>query len=209
MKIDPGRFDAIIFDLGGVLLNIDFSLTQQALEKLGMNNVALYYGKYIQAGFFDRLDKGEIHEHELFHELRKLLDNNVTDDQLRQAWNAMILDFPFQRIQLLKKFKQTHRTFLLSNTNTVHYPVYQGILAGFGEDSIESLFHHVYLSFMEGMRKPDSDFFMKLITEQSLEPATTLFIDDTEMHVEAARNVGLQAIHLADGLDVVDLFGKW
>jgi putative hydrolase of the HAD superfamily len=208
-KFSLKNFDAIIFDLGGVLLNIDFGLTQKALENLGMKNVPAYFGKYAQAGFFDQLDRGEIGEKQLFSEIRKFLPVHVSDDRIKEAWNAIILDFPPERIQLLKILKNTHRLFLLSNTNSIHYPVYNAMIQQMGEQSLDSLFEKAYYSFREGLRKPETEFFQKVIEENQLNPEKTLFVDDTEMHVEAAQNLGLQAVHLTNSKDVVDLFGEW
>jgi glucose-1-phosphatase len=198
--------EAIIFDLGGVILNIDFSMTQKALERLGLKDAGKHFGKYTQEGFFDQLDRGEITENTLFDEIRKLLPEPAPDYLLRDAWNAMILDFPSQRILLLEKVKARYRTFLLSNTNAVHFPFYNRLIQDMGVDSLESLFHHTYLSFREGMRKPEPEFFLKLLKEQGLQPETTVFIDDTEMHVEAAVSLGIKTIHLKEGMDVCDLF---
>jgi glucose-1-phosphatase len=207
-KFSVDKFEAIIFDLGGVLLNIDFGLTQKALENLGMKNVHAYFGKYAQAGFFDQLDRGEIGQAQLYDEIRKFLPAEVEDDQIREAWNAMILDFPPARIQLLKDLRKTHRTFLLSNTNSIHYPVYNTMIQQMGEESIDSLFYRVYYSFREGMRKPQPEFFQKVIRENQLNPGKTLFVDDTEMHVEAAMKLGLHAVHLAEGQDMTEIVWK-
>jgi len=200
------EIDAIIFDLGGVILNIDFSNTQKALEQLGLKDAGKHFGKYTQEGFFDQLDRGEINENTLFEEIRKLLPEPAPNHLLRDAWNAMILDFSPQRISLLKQVKTQYRTFLLSNTNAVHYPFYNRLIQDLGEDSLESLFHGTFLSFREGMRKPEPEFFLKLINEYELNPENTVFIDDTEMHIEAAAKLGIRGIHLNDGADVCDLF---
>lgn len=197
--------DAIIFDLGGVLLNIDFGLTQKALENLGMKNVHAYFGKYAQAGFFDQLDRGEIGDTQLFSEIRKFLPEYVSDDRIKEAWNAIILDFPPERIQLLKILKNTHRLFLLSNTNSIHYPVYNALIQQMGEESLDSLFDKAYYSFREGMRKPQPEFFQKILKDHHLMPQKTLFIDDTEMHVEAAAKLGIKSIHLSNDIHLTDL----
>ncbi len=200
------KFDVIIFDLGGVLLNIDFSKTQEAFEKLGMQNAQQHFGQYAQAGFFDDLDKGLIDEKQLYDEIRKLLPGQVTDEQLRNAWNSMILDFPPHRIKLLKKLRNTHRLFLLSNTNSIHYPFYNKLIQSMGEESLDSLFDYAYYSFNLGMRKPEAEIFQHVLDEQQLTPSKTIFIDDTLMHVQQAKKMGISVIHLIDGMDVSEIF---
>lgn len=200
------KLEAIIFDLGGVLLNIDFALTQQALTNLGMKNAALYFGKYAQEGFFDALDKGKIDEIGLYDELRNFIPNEVTNDTLRDAWNSMILDFPQQRIDLLKQLRKKYRLFLLSNTNRIHYNHYTKKIKELGEISYESLFDKAYFSFSNGMRKPEPDFFLQVLNENRLCAQHTLFIDDTEANIEQAISLGFQTIHLNQEMDVCDIF---
>lgn len=202
------NINAIIFDLGGVILNIDFNITIQALAKLGMNQPNKVFGQYAQASFFDKFDKGEIDEKELFIEMRKFFNYDITDKDLKKAWNDMILNLPKYRIELLKKVRKNYKIFLLSNTNTLHHDFYTEQIKGLGEKSYESLFDGAYYSFMCGMRKPEHRIFMKVIQENNLNPANTLFIDDTSIHTNSASELGINTIHLKPNEDIINLFNE-
>jgi glucose-1-phosphatase len=206
MKISTENIEAIIFDLGGVLLNIDFTLTQNALEQLGMDKPENVFGKYAQKGFFDALDKGLIGEQQLFKHIKKYFKKNISDIKIREAWNAMILDFPKHRIDLLLQLKKKYKVFLLSNTNIIHYDLYAKQLQESYGLTFDDLFHKAYLSFECGMRKPNAVFFNKVIEEQGLYPPKSIFFDDTEMHIATAIGLNIHAVHVTENTDVCDFF---
>ncbi len=182
---------AFIFDLGGVLLNIDFLRTQKAFSELGMEQVDLLFSQYQQAGFFDQLDRGMIDEHELWKNLRQHMACSVSDEQLKDAWNQMILDFPVRRIRMLLQLKKKFKVFLLSNTNIIHYRLYNQQVSSLGFGAMDSLFHRAYYSFREGLRKPEKEFFLKVLNENNLHPGQTIFFDDTYVHTDAASELGI------------------
>ena len=115
----------IIFDLGGVILNVDFAITQQEFVKLGVKNINETFGQYHQIGFFDLFDRGEIDQNEFLAEASMLFPPSVTQQQIINAWNAMLFDLPAERFNLLKKLGKKYRLFLMSNTNIIHYLEYQ------------------------------------------------------------------------------------
>jgi putative hydrolase of the HAD superfamily len=198
----------IIFDLGGVLYNSDQRLSIDALKTL----VLIYLDQFLlEAGreqVFERFDRGELSPGDFRQALRKLSGLNVPDEQIDAAWNAMLLDFPEYRIDLLEGLRRHYRLFLLSNTNAIHYPHYQRYMQQtFGLDGLDHLFEKTYLSHQIGMRKPDAEVYEHIIKENELLPEETLFVDDTLQHVEGARGVGLKAVWLdLSKLKVTDLF---
>lgn len=198
----------IIFDLGGVLLNIDYNLTINSFKKLGMNNFDGLFTQAAQIKLFDRLDTGHLTPGEFRAQLRKLSGIELTDQQIDDAWNAMLLDMPPQRITMLENVRKHYRIFLLSNTNAIHYPVYNASLQQkFGFADLSALFEAQYLSYQVGMRKPDVRIFELVLRENKLNPDETLFIDDTLQHFEGAQKAGLHAFHLdVNSMDVLDLF---
>lgn len=185
----------IIFDLGGVILNIDFNKTIEAFRKLGISEIEEIYTGYRQSNFFDSYDKGKISDREFIETLKKHLRCPVGDVQVLKAWNAMILDFPADRIELLKRLKKKYRLFLLSNTNSLHFPFYnKQLLDVYGIKDLSMLFEVTYYSFRFGMRKPDLEFFNLLMTENKLNPYETLFVDDVLLNLEAAEKLGIKTM---------------
>jgi FMN phosphatase YigB (HAD superfamily) len=182
----------IIFDLGVVLLNIDFKLTINEFEKLGISNVNEIFTGYEQREFFDAFEKGLISPSEFRNEIRKHSQKLLTDDMIDHAWNAMILDFPAERINMLITIRNKYRIFLLSNTNAIHFPVYNELLTKeFHIANLSDLFEKAYYSYRLGLRKPDKEIFELVVRENKLIPAETLFIDDSPQHIATAATLGI------------------
>ncbi len=187
----------IIFDLGGVLLNIDYNRTISSFKELGMTDFDNFFTQAAQSQIFDRLDKGSISPENFRKELREITGLNPTNHQIDEAWNAMLLDMPPERVTLLQHVRQNYRTFLLSNTNAIHYPVYmEYMLQTFGVTDLEHMFKKQYLSYQMGMRKPEKQIYDTVVSENDLDPQKTLFIDDSSQHVTGAREAGLKALWL-------------
>jgi HAD superfamily hydrolase (TIGR01509 family) len=201
------KIEAVIFDLGGVLINLDYERTSEAFKQLGMTHFDETYSQLQQTDLFDRFEIGEISS---FHFINRVLDQlpaGISGNKVVHAWNAMILDFPVERLEWLLKLKQEKRIFLLSNTNTLHMEkVRRSLESAVGHQRLEDYFETVYLSCEVGMRKPHPEIFQHVCRIEALDPATTLFIDDTLQHVEGARKAGLNALHLEKGRVVQTVF---
>lgn len=201
------QINNIIFDYGGVILNIDPQKTLKKLVKLGVKGFDKLAGKIIENKLYFELEKGEISPAEFRVGLRKLLNFEFTDLQLDEAWNALILDMPPGRIKLLEQIRHQYRIFMLSNTNEIHYNRYRGDLEKqFGYALFSELFEKVYLSHKIGYRKPDYRIYDYVIQDSGVEAGETLFIDDNKENIKAARRVGLLGYHLCEGTDITDLF---
>lgn len=187
----------IIFDLGGVIINLDVPRTINEFEKLGISDFGKSYNQLAQTPLFDQFDKGLISEDDFFNGLKKQFHLKQPIAELERAWNAMLLDFPGHRLEQLTVYKQHYNTFLLSNTNNTHIREFEKTLSD--THSIENLnpfFNKVYYSCRINLRKPDKEIFEFVLQDNGLEPEETLFIDDTLIHVQAARSVGIDAVHL-------------
>ncbi|MCK5171343.1 MAG: HAD family phosphatase, partial [Bacteroidales bacterium] len=114
----------IIFDLGNVIINIDGDLTAKAMKNLGFKDFEKSYNLFKQTDLFDRLEKGLINSDFLRSELRKHIENEVSDQGFDKAWGAMLLNFPKDRIELIKELGKKYNVYLLSNTNEIHYKQY-------------------------------------------------------------------------------------
>ena len=186
----------IIFDLGNVIINVDSVLTAQAMKELGFKDFEKSYTLFKQTDLFDRLEKGEITPDYLRNELRKHLEGHVSDEEFDKAWGAMLLDFPKERIDLIRKLGEKYNIYLLSNTNEIHYHQY---IKDFNDEygfDFNSLFVKPYYSHQVGYRKPDSKIYEHVIADSSLIPEESIFIDDLKVNIDAAKKTGLQTIWL-------------
>jgi len=202
------KIEAIIFDFGGVIINIDPALTEKAFLKLSDSPARLQQSYKAFMHMHNTFEVGSIDATAFRNQTRALFGLSKLDDALFDAaWNALLLDIPAHRVALLKSLNPRYRLFLLSNTNEIHYQKY---CSDFGKNfpglSLESLFEDAFFSFKMGLRKPDPEIFRTVIRECVLNPDRTLFIDDTLQHVEAAISCGLRAHHLKPGQEIRELF---
>lgn len=196
----------IIFDLGGVIINLDTPATIAAFNRLSAVAFESIYTQAQQTRLFDQFDKGQVTEADFFTGLRTLLKTNVPTDTLKAAWNAMLLDFPEHRIYMLGTLKSKYRLFLLSNTNETHVAAFEKILhQSHSYNNLEPLFEKVYYSCRVGMRKPDAEIFQYVLLQNQLNPAETIFVDDTQQHVNGAKACGIEAVLLPKEKDVTAL----
>ncbi len=193
----------IIFDLGGVILNIDYKLTEKAFIEAGITNFPELYSQLRQTDLFDKFEVGGMSAAEFVSELQKAAATPVTETQVLQAWNAMILDYPLRRLQVLQQLRLHYDLFLLSNTNEIHEATFNDVLMR--DRSIPNIgvfFDRVYLSHRVGLRKPDPRIFKRVLDDSGLKPEDTLFIDDSPQHVAAAKELGIQTIFIEKGMTI-------
>ena len=191
----------LIFDLGNVILNIDTKLSEIAFAQYGMNDFEKLYTLASQNELFDRLEVGSITENEFYDEFRRVTDCKLDNKTLEQCWDALIMDFPSARIEMLKRLKNEgkYRTFILSNTNIIHYRFYTALLKRTrGVDGLESLVEHAYFSHEIGLKKPNRDIFDYVVEHSHIKPEESIFIDDNEANIKAANALGFNTIFLKD-----------
>ena len=200
---------AIIFDLGGVILNLDYNLTINAFKKLGGERFDELYTQAHQDKIFDQLETGKINSSDFIDYMKQFLPGDVSSQNIVDAWNAMLLDLPPYRIKFLQELKNSHQIFLFSNTNEIHFHRFSDhIDKRFGDRQLlDKIFVQTYYSHKVGERKPDAAAFKKVITDHQLNPSKTLFIDDSEQHIIGASKVGLQTKHLIHE-DIIDIFDR-
>ena len=195
----------IILDFGGVLLNIDYTRTEKAFRDLGIDDFGERYSQLKQTELFDQLETGRITEEKFLSALKEISGKMLSDQQIIEAWNAMLLDLPLRRLQILQQLQLHFDLFLLSNTNAIHEAAFNKILkaqAGFA--SMAVFFDKVYFSHRVGLRKPDKAIFELILNEHQLQPERTLFVDDSPQHIEAAQKLGIQTIFLKKGMTIED-----
>jgi FMN phosphatase YigB (HAD superfamily) len=193
------NYKNMIFDLGGVLLNLDFNQTLKTFKKrIPHLNEDFFLGKEKQLDFYSDYETGKVTTSAFIDSFRNFYQISISDSEFEDCWNAMIFDFPLERILLLKKLRHLDkRIYLLSNINELHETAVQKSFAqlGLGVD-FSSLFDRVYYSHRVGLRKPDTDIFNLVINDNDLNVSETVFIDDSLQHVLSARKCGLDAIYL-------------
>jgi putative hydrolase of the HAD superfamily len=193
MSLSLTKYKNIIFDFGGVIINIDYNLTAQAFREMGLSNFEEHFSKAKQKQLFDLYEKGLITSLEFRTELRGAFNVKPAAALIDNAWNAMLLDLPKERLDFLQKLKSTHRTFLLSNTNEIHInAIYDQLNKSMGITDLSGYFEKIYFSYQIKMRKPDAEIFRFVLKENGLKAEETLFIDDSPQHVEAAKRLGIQ-----------------
>ena len=197
----------IIFDLGGVILDIDENVVYKELDKMGINISELAHSKE----FMDVLSKFDtgIYSAPTFRKKTKALLGleKMTDQKFDSIWNAMLLDIPRERIEAIEKVKKHYKIFLMSNTNVIHYDLYvRDLQLRFGYNEFDELFNKSYFSFAEHLEKPDPRFFELILDHEGLLPEETLFIDDTEKNINTAKSLGIRTYHIRRDELVRNLF---
>jgi HAD superfamily hydrolase (TIGR01509 family) len=196
---------AIIFDLGGVLLDIDFKLSEKAFAELGVTNFSDFFNQFHSNDLFRRLETGM--EDDLFYDdLRTATGLSLSDEQIRDAWNALLLDFRPESVAVLPQLREKYELYLLSNTNEIHLQEFQRRYEVWRPGQVfDDLFDVAYYSHRIGHRKPNASAFEYVLQKHGLNAAETLFIDDSINNIEAAQQLGLQTIHLKAGMKVEEL----
>jgi len=197
----------IIFDLGGVILNLSIDTTLQHLARIAGIPIEKIVESYSSRSEFMQYEKGLMDDAEFRSALRKIYSIDEPDSMIDTCWNAMLLDIPPRRIELLKQLKETHRTFLLSNTNAIHVKCFnQSLHEEHGLESLDDLFEKVYYSHTLRMRKPDAEIYEHVLRENNLKPSETLFLDDNQKNIEGAKSVGIQTYWVRNPEDLYSLF---
>jgi putative hydrolase of the HAD superfamily len=195
--------DTIIFDFGDVFINLDKEATPAALNKLGLEK----WSPKIDSLNFN-FEKGIISRTEFLVGLNQLVPN-ATQEEILEAWNGVLLDFPMYRLEFLEKISKKHQLFLLSNTDSIHINHFKVTNGDTFYNRFYNCFEKVYFSFDLGSRKPDEEIYNFVIKENNLNPKKTLFVDDNLDNIKGAKKTGLQVWHLQKGKeDVIELFEK-
>ena len=200
------NISAIIFDLGGVLIDVDYNKTIRAFEKLGIENARELYSQQSQSTLFNEIECGEISPIEFLTELSKRTQKDLSLLEIKDAWNAIIGPYNKRIIPLLRSLKKEYKLFVLSNTNAIHIDKANEEWNKISSLSMKSFFVKVYLSHEIGDRKPNGSVFKNLCAEQNLKPSETLFIDDSIQHIESAQQMGLKTHHLKSMESLYELF---
>lgn len=196
----------VMFDFGGVLVDLDQSKCVEAFVKLGVNNIMDYISKYVQNGLFLDLEKGNVTNEEFHDRLRRECGINATDEEINAAWCDFLIEIPTYKLQFIRELRKRKRVIMLSNTNAIHFDNWA--LDEFKKDGhdIDYYFDHCYLSYKMHCAKPEEEIFDRVIENEENEPGEILFIDDGEKNVEMARRKGFNAILVKEKEDWRHIF---
>jgi glucose-1-phosphatase len=199
----------IIFDLGGVLLNLDYQLTTDAFVRLGIPHFNKLYSQFKANDVFNQLETGKISNQQFYKTIKAASDVDISDAQIDSAWNAMLLNFREESLQYLTAIKNNYNLFLLSNTNAIHLKKVNEILQQQTHRiNLNDFFKHSYYSHLIGMRKPDVEIYNHVLAHQNLIAAETLFIDDLEQNILAARHIGINSHWLQPSQTIIQVIEK-
>ena len=186
------NISTIIFDLGGVLCDLDIDRCIMNFKQLGLENFEHYLNNFGQSGVFMQLEKGLITADAFRNEVRKLTSKLLTDEQINDAWNSFLIGIPAEKLDILLKLRKKFRVIMLSNTNIIHFPDTVTRYFNYKEKKLTDFFDRCYLSYEMKMAKPDAEIFLKLLEDEQVQANQCLFLDDGAKNINQAQMLGLQ-----------------
>ncbi len=196
----------IVFDLGNVIIDIDVPRAAQSFAELSGKRPEDVLESFGTSGLFGQFETGKLDAAGFRAYVRELLKNpDWEDDVVDTAWNSLLLDIPPERIEMIQKLGENYRLFLLSNTSSIHIEEVNQILEkATGVARLDDLFEKLFLSYEMGVMKPDPGIYEQVLQEAGLEASETLFLDDNENNIVAARALGIQTFHVEPPLTMLD-----
>ena len=196
----------IVFDLGGVLVDLDFKNAINGLQQAGFANVKEQLQAFDQDGIFQKFELGEINADEFRTAIRENSTVTLTDEEVDTLWNSMLLEVPRKKLELILELRGKYMVYLLSNTNSIHWDYVCNNAFNYRGFRVNDYFEETFLSFEMHLAKPDKAIFEKVLHEANLLPEETLFIDDSEANCKAAEELGIHAHHYHIGEDLSKIF---
>lgn len=197
----------LIFDLGGVILDLSVDHTLQSFASLSNMSKGRVQEIYVSAPGFLEYEKGMIDDAAFRDFVRKTFSISADDDAIDDCWNAMLRGIPAIKLDLLMKLQNEFQVFLLSNTNAIHlHHINELILPRGRQKSLDDYFHKAYYSHRMRKRKPDAEIFEQVLEENHLVPEQTLFLDDYAVNIEGAKSLGIKTVHVTSPNLILDYF---
>lgn len=201
------NIDFLIFDLGNVIIDIDYSFSINELKKILPEAKHSLTDRFFPSTFHKDYEKGLINSAQFRDEVRNLYQEDWSDSQIDHVWNSLLKDIPLERIDLLKKLRMDFGTAVLSNTNEIHIEKFDELLVDqTGEKSIYDLCDRIFLSHLMGLAKPDEKIYEAVLNEIQIKPERVLFFDDLYTNLEGAKRVGLQTYHITHERALIQFF---
>lgn len=195
----------LLFDQGGVIVDIERDRCLDELRLLGMENPERLIGLYKQEGPFFALENGDITVNEFHDALRPLMPPGITDEQMDHAFSSFIVGIPLHRLQALRELRKRYRTYILSNTNPL---MFEGVIArAFAQEGLDvnAYFDGVTVSYIARSNKPDRKIFDYAVSTMGINPEETLFFDDGQENLDAAAKLGFKTALVEPGQEFIDI----
>ncbi|MEO7992204.1 MAG: HAD family phosphatase [Chryseolinea sp.] len=188
----------LIFDLGGVILDLSVDHTLQAFSTVSGLEKSVVKERFFSSGGFEEYEKGQLTDAEFRDFVREVYSVKVSDPIIDQCWNAMLRGIPSVKLDLLDQLRSSYQVYLLSNTNNIHLQYIQTkIMPSLsGDKSLDDYFHRAYYSHLMKKRKPEAEIFEHVLEENGLKANESLFIDDNEANIEGAKALGIKTLHV-------------
>lgn len=200
-------FKNIIFDLGGVILDLSVSHSVNAFAKHTHLSPAQVQAVFEKNPLLNNYEKGLVTDKQFREDIRALFHIGLNDDELDSCWNAMLRGIPLEKLNLLQRLQSTYHTFLLSNTNGIHLNYIETrLLPPWGLSSLDPCFQRTYYSHRLLKRKPEPEIFEQVLEENGLNPNETLFLDDHPDNIAAASAVGIQSVQVTNHDFILSFF---
>ena len=196
----------IVFDLGGVLVDLDFKAAINGLQEAGFANVKEQLMAFDRGGIFQKFEVGEITADEFRTAIRENSTVTLTDEEVDALWNLMLLEIPREKLELILELRGKYMVYLLSNTNSIHWDYVCKNAFNYRGFRVEDYFEETFLSYEMHLAKPDKAIFEKMLHDANLLAEETLFIDDSEANCKAAEEVDIHAHHYHIGDDLTEIF---
>ena len=193
------RISALLFDLGGVIVDLDYNKTIEAFEGIGLEDAEHLYNQFDQSKIFDEFEIGSISGEEFIGLLQEKIPHKVSQSKIKEAWNAMILGFEKSKLEQIKRYSDKIPCYLLSNTNDIHLEYIQTLLQDVPFKNLELLFTKRYYSHIIGKRKPHKETFEWVLNDMGYAPDEVLFIEDSPQHIQGAEAVKLNTLFYTEG----------
>lgn len=196
----------IVFDFGGVLMDLDFDNCLDEFRQAGFKDISEYTDTFRGEGFFKDFETGMITADQFRQEIKARIQQPLTDEEVDALWLKMLKYIPAEKIDLLLELRKHYMVYLLSNTNELHWQYISSLKYGRRRFRISDFFEKMFLSFQMKLAKPDPRIFERMIHEADILPEETLFIDDSAANCHAAASLGIHAHHYQLGEDLSQIF---
>ncbi|MCK5693000.1 MAG: HAD family phosphatase [Bacteroidales bacterium] len=195
----------ILFDLGGVILDINVQATLKQFYELGFPAELMQFPNSMTTDLYFKYETGKLNTEQFRNQIRKAAGIEMTDRAFDEAWNAMLVHFPEERVALLKELSKRYKLYMLSNTSALHVKVFEKMYLDSAGESMHQVFDKIYYSHEIGWHKPDREAWEYVIKDSAINPEETLFLDDNIHNIKASQELGFQAIHIHERTSLMSL----
>ena len=196
----------LMFDLGGVIIDLDRQSCVDTLVALGDSHADELLGLSMQKGEFMKLEEGKISAADFYNEMRRRIGRPVSANEITDAINELLIGIPVERLRLLRELKQHFKVMLLSNTNSIMFDT--KIADCFAQEglSVSHYFDDIFLSYRLKACKPHAEIFEKVIAQAQIIPEETLFFDDSQQNLDTAAALGFKTYLVTPDRDILSFF---